>query len=182
MKAVIYTPELGQTNELGVRIEDRAHYAPVLESALRFNVLKANDAYEAGEVEASDYYTGRAIAIDEFLTEYNPSIQIKGRHFDITLEEAEYVRKDQLTMLKEIETKKDVALTSDERNAAWQRINALQKLNEDLEGFRHIKEVYDHGLLENPNTRDFYVDEGFVKYVVGSFAVGNARANDLASM
>lgn len=182
MKAVVYTPETGQPNELGVRIEDRAHYVPVLESALRFNVGRANMAHADGDHLAADYYTGRAIVIDDFLTGYDPSIQVKDRHFDITLEEVEYVRKDQLTMLKEIEDKKDVALSSDERNAAWQKINALQKLNEGLEAFSHIKQVYDHGLLEAPATRDFYVEEGFVVYAVGSFALSGALHDGVASI
>jgi hypothetical protein len=179
MKAVVYSPESSKASELGVRIEERAHYLPVLESALRFNVQKANDAHASEDYELADYYTGRAVAIDEFLTSYDASIRVEGRYFDITLEEVEYVRKDQITMLKEVEAKKDASLSSDERNAAWQRLNALNKLNEGLEAFSHIKEVYDHGLLESEPTREFYKSEGFVAYPVGSFAVGSITNADL---
>ena len=94
MKAILYVESPGgPVEEFGVRVEDRAYYVPVLQSAAQYCVKQIEDTDKNDSSESIQFFVSRLSNIEEFLDNYNPQVQDPNRHFDLTYAEAAYVSK-----------------------------------------------------------------------------------------
>lgn len=93
MKAILYVESQGgPIEDYGVRIEDRAYYVPVLQSAAQYCVKQIEEA-GINDADEVSYFKDRLQSIEGFLDTYDPKVQDPTRHFDLTYPEATYVSK-----------------------------------------------------------------------------------------